>query len=151
MLIFATGNTFFQLNLVFITKSPTGFCSGLLWKFESKVRSSHWSCSIKIGVLKYFANFTGKHHCRSFFLTESSGLQLFKKVSSTQVFSFGICENFKNTYFEENLLLKPVQISSGLPTNTPRGLHVETTWKRPFPRRFNVESTWCVCRAALFW
>ena len=19
-------------------------------------------------------------------------------------------------------------------------------WKRPFPRRFNVESTWCVCR-----
>ena len=32
------------------------------------------------------------------------------------------------------------------PTNTPRGFHVETTWKRPFPRRFNVESTWCVCR-----
>ena len=31
-------------------------------------------------------------------------------------------------------------------TNTPRGFHVETTWKRPFPRRFNVESTWCVCR-----
>ena len=30
------------------------------------------------------------------------------------------------------------------PTNTPRGFHVETTWKRPFPRRFNVESTWCV-------
>ena len=30
--------------------------------------------------------------------------------------------------------------------NTPRGFHVETTWKRPFPRRFNMESTWCVCR-----
>ena len=26
------------------------------------------------------------------------------------------------------------------PTNTPRGFHVETIWKRPFPRRFNVES-----------
>ena len=25
------------------------------------------------------------------------------------------------------------------PTNTPSGFHVETTWKRPFPRRFNVE------------
>ena len=24
------------------------------------------------------------------------------------------------------------------PTNTPRGFHVKTTWKRPFPRRFNV-------------
>ena len=32
------------------------------------------------------------------------------------------------------------------PTNTPRGFHVETTWKRPFPRRFNVESKWSVCR-----
>ena len=32
------------------------------------------------------------------------------------------------------------------PTNTLRGFHVETTWKRPFPRRFNVDSTWCVCR-----
>ena len=35
------------------------------------------------------------------------------------------------------------------PTSTPRGLHVETTWKRSFPRRFNVESTWCVCRVII--
>ena len=33
-----------------------------------------------------------------------------------------------------------------IPTNTPYGFYVETTWKRPFPRRFNVESTECVCR-----
>ena len=103
MVIFATANTLFQQNLVFIAKSRTGFRSGILWKYELKVRSSHWSCSVKIGVLKYFANFTGKHLCWSLFLTESSGLQLFKKVSPAQVFSFGICENFKNTYFEENL------------------------------------------------
>ena len=32
------------------------------------------------------------------------------------------------------------------PTNTPHGFHVETTWKRLFPRRSNVESTWFVCR-----
>ena len=31
------------------------------------------------------------------------------------------------------------------PTNTPRGFHVEMTWKRPFPRRFNLESTLCLC------
>ena len=30
------------------------------------------------------------------------------------------------------------------PTNTPRGLHVET-----FPRRLNVEPTWCVCRVII--
>ena len=32
------------------------------------------------------------------------------------------------------------------PTNTPRVFHVETTWKRPIPRRFNMKYTWCVCR-----
>ena len=35
---------------------------------------------------------------------------------------------------------------SNIPTNTPARFHVETTLKRSFPRRFNVESTWCVCR-----
>ena len=29
-----------------------------------------------------------------------------------------------------------------LPTNTPLVFHVETTWKGPFPRRFNVEYTY---------
>ena len=24
----------------------------------------------------------------------------------------------------------------------------KTTWKQPFPSRFNVENTWCVCRVA---
>ena len=32
------------------------------------------------------------------------------------------------------------------PTNIPRVFHVETTWKRSFPRHFNVEYTRCVCR-----
>ena len=31
-----------------------------------------------------------------------------------------------------------------LPYNTPRVFHVETTWKRSLPRRFNVENTGCV-------
>ena len=30
--------------------------------------------------------------------------------------------------------------------NRPRLFHIEATWKRPFPRRFNVEYTWCLCR-----
>ena len=32
-------------------------------RLELKVRSSHWSYSVKIGVLKHFANFTEKHLC----------------------------------------------------------------------------------------
>ena len=38
---------------------------------------------------------------------------------------------------------------STYPTNTPRGFHVETTWKQLFPRRFNVESMWSVCRVVV--
>ena len=62
----------------------------------SYVRGSHWSCSLKIGILKYFANFRGKHLCWILFLIESSG-------SPTHVSACGICEIFKNAYFEENL------------------------------------------------
>ena len=41
-------------------------------------------------------------------------------------------------------------IKSGtFPTNTPRVHHVEKTWKRSFPRRFNVEYTWYVCRVGV--
>ena len=34
----------------------------------------------------------------------------------------------------------------GFPTNTPSVFHVGATWKRLFPRRFNVEHTLCVFR-----
>ena len=37
------------------------FAKLVLWE----VRSSHRRCSVKKGVLKYFANFTWKHLCRS--------------------------------------------------------------------------------------
>ena len=37
------------------------------WKPEN-VRSSHWGCSVKQGVLKTLANFTGKNLCCSLFL-----------------------------------------------------------------------------------
>ena len=45
--IFVTANTFLELNMVFIADGRTGFCSGLLWKHELNLRSSHWSCSVK--------------------------------------------------------------------------------------------------------
>ena len=41
-------------------------------------------------------------------------------------------------------------MTESLPTDTPRGFHVETTRKRSFPRRFNMESTWCVCSLHYF-
>ena len=43
---------------------------------ESKtVRSSHWRCSVKKGVLRNFAKFTGKHLCQSLFFNKVAGLR----------------------------------------------------------------------------
>ena len=65
-------------------------------------RSSHWMCSKKKGVLKNFANFTGKHlFWRSLLLIK---LQAFSgKEAPTQVLFLWNVWNFKNTYFEEHL------------------------------------------------
>ena len=54
---------------------------------------------------------------------------------------------FLTPFFFSNLALSHFLLEKPLPKNTPRVFHVETTWKRPFPRRFNVEYMWCVCRA----
>ena len=50
--IFVAANTFLQLNIICIADSRTGYCSGLLWKHELNLRSSHWSCSVKNGVFR---------------------------------------------------------------------------------------------------
>ena len=41
------------------------------------IRSTHQNCSVKKGVLKSFAIFTGKHLCWSLFLNIVAGLQVF--------------------------------------------------------------------------
>ena len=46
----------------------------------------------KIGALKIFANFTGKHLCST--LCSTKGLQLYQKEAPTQVLSHKICEIF---------------------------------------------------------
>ena len=64
---------------------------------DGPCRSSHPRCSIKKGVLKNFAKFTGKHQCQSLF---------FNKVDSetlTQMFASEFCEIFKNTLFTVHL------------------------------------------------
>ena len=63
----------------------------------------------KTGVLKYFANFTGKHMCRSLFLIKLACNFIKNANSSTgetpanetpaQVFFCEICGFFQNSYF----------------------------------------------------
>ena len=62
-------------------------------------------CSVKNGVLKYFANFTGKHQFWSLFLIKLQAFKpayLLKRDSSTGV-SCEHCEIFKNTYSKVHL------------------------------------------------
>ena len=59
----------YQFNSPFLQKSRSSH-----WRF----RSNYWTCSVRNGVLKNFANFTGKQLCRC----------LFYKVASLQPASF---------------------------------------------------------------
>ena len=68
-----------EFGIWYFPDSRTGFCSGLLWKYELNLRSIHWSCSVKKGVLRNFANFTGKQLWWSLFLTGLKACNFIKK------------------------------------------------------------------------
>ena len=89
MLIFVTANIFFQLNLVL-------YLSLAVAPVFVPDRSSHRRCSVKKGVLRNFAKFTGKHLCN-----------FLKKETLAQVFSCEFCEIFKNIFFTSGRLLLP--------------------------------------------
>ena len=59
----------------------------------------------KIGVLKHFANFTGKHPRWSLFSIKfrASGLQLYWKETPTLVFSYEIAKSLRTTFYTEHL------------------------------------------------
>ena len=65
----------------------------------------------KLGVLKNFANFTGKHLCWGLFIIKLQGWKvaglrrsaILLKRESTQVFPCEICKIFKNTFFYKHL------------------------------------------------
>ena len=63
-------------------------------------RSSHRSCSVRKGVVRNFAKFTGKHLCQSLFFNKISFI---KKGTLTQVCFCEFCEISKNTLFTDHL------------------------------------------------
>ena len=46
-----------------------------------RFRSSHRRCSVRKGVFRNFAKFTGKHLCQSLFFNKVAGLSLLQKTS----------------------------------------------------------------------
>ena len=76
-------------------------------------RRSHRRCSLRKGVLRNFAKFTGKHLCQSLFFNKVAGLglQLYKKETLAQVFFCEFCEISKNTFFTEHLWATASELS----------------------------------------
>ena len=62
-------------------------------------RSSHQRCSIKKGVLKVLAKFTGKHQCQSFFFKKVAGL----RSATLSKLALWILWNFWEQTFKEHL------------------------------------------------
>ena len=59
--------------------------------------------SVKKGVLKRFAKFTGKQQYQSPFFDKAVSLQLIKKETLTQVFSCEFCEFLRTPFSTEHL------------------------------------------------
>ena len=67
------------------------------------LRNSHQRSSMKKGVLKNFAKFTGKHLCRSLFFNKVTGLSpaaMLIKETLVQVFSCEFCKISENTFLQ---------------------------------------------------
>ena len=56
------------------------FSSELTLEEYITFKSSHQRCSVKKGVLKNFAKFTGKHLCQSLFFNKVAGGTFFHKT-----------------------------------------------------------------------
>ena len=68
---------------------------------------NHRRCSLRKGVLRHIAKFTGKHLCQRLFFNKVVGLRpqacnFIKKETLAQVFSCEFCEISKDTFFTEH-------------------------------------------------
>ena len=74
-------------------------------------RSNHWRCSVRNGVLRNFAKFTGKHLCHSLFFNKVAGLTFLQKIvksSHPEVFLrkgvLKICSKFKGEHSSRSVI-----------------------------------------------
>ena len=91
-----------QISDIFILKIRNFHISNQTFILQGLSEAVAQRCFIKIGVLKNFAKFTGKHLCQNLFFNKAAGLRaptLKKKKALAQVFSCEFCEIYKNIYF----------------------------------------------------
>ena len=95
-LIYVKEKLFSELNEVdrkFLPKSENDLLLSLSRKEDE--RSSHQRFSVKKGVLRNFAKFTGKHLCHM-----DQACNFIKKETPAQVFSCAFCEISKKTFLQ---------------------------------------------------
>ena len=71
-----------------------------------RFRSSHGRCSVRKGVLRNYAKFTGKHLCQSLFSNKVAGLRLatlLKKRLWHRCFPVNFLKFLRTTFFIEHL------------------------------------------------
>ena len=97
------------------------------------LRSSHQKCSLRKGVLRNFAKFTGKHLCQSLFLNKVAGLRpatLLKTRVWHRCFTCEFCEISRNNVFHRisplRWLVLKVCFLYTLTLKSPHFLHVST-------------------------
>ena len=79
--------------LVFFYIPPKYHKLSGFWYLQDLYRSSHQKCSVRKGILRNIAKFTGKHLWRSPFLN------FMKKETMAQVFYCEFCKIYKKTFF----------------------------------------------------
>ena len=94
-------------NCYIITKNYD-FIRPSLWSVfvAYLLRSSYQRCSIRKGVLKNFAKFTGKHLCQSIIINKGVGLRpaaLLKKRLWHRCFPVNFAEFLRTPFFKEHL------------------------------------------------
>ena len=72
---------------------------------QNTFRSWRLQIFLKVGILKSFANFTGKHLCWSLFLKnlQAEGLQLHKKRLQRRCFPVNFAKFFRTPFLTEHL------------------------------------------------
>ena len=83
--------------------TPWRFFPWILWFFLVWPEAATTDDKKKKGILRNFAKFRGKHLCQRLFFNKVVFL-CFLFSFLIQVFSWEICEIFKNTFFIEHLL-----------------------------------------------
>ena len=93
-------------------------------------RSSHRRCSVRKGVLRNFAKFTGKNLCHGLFVNKVVGLacNFIKKETLAQVFSREFCKISQNTFLQNTsgrLLLNLIKIPHKLLSRKDNSIAVQ--------------------------